>query len=241
VVCPDSTSICQRTAAAPGQRTIAVFGDSEARSLDAGFFELARRNGWGYVLAAHNGCGLTGMLNIEGTQIPQFLRDCAAQTPGRVRQVLDQYHPDLVISLSRWEIVAHVDADGRTVQPQTAQWTQEVHAGLLSFAQTVTGSGARLAALAVLPLAQDRSYCARKPGTPSCTQVPDPLTAAVNQLYDQVGGEVAGMSVVQMQDVICPDDRCREAVDGLLVRFDGEHFTADGARWFVDRLAQRLL
>jgi hypothetical protein len=239
-VCPDSTSICQRTAAAPGQPTIAVLGDSQARSLDPGFFDLARRNGWGYVLAAHLGCGLTGMLNIEGTQVPQFLRDCAAQTPGRIRQVLDQYHPDLVISLSRWELVAHLDAAGHTVQPQTAQWTQDVHAGLLSFAQTVTGSGAKLAALAVLPLAQDTPRCASRPDKPACNQVPDPLTAATNQLYDQVRGEVAGMSVISMQDVLCPANRCREAVDGLLVRYDGEHFSGDGARWFVDQLVPRL-
>src|SRR5262249_21305419 len=159
---------------------------------------------WGYILAAHNGCGLTGMLNVNGPQQAAYMRDCAAQTPGRIREVLDDYHPDLVISLSRWELIAHLDPGGHTVKPPTPRWAQDVHAGLRDFARRVTGSGAALAMIAVLPLAPNGPGCADRPDTRPCTATPDPLTAATNRIYDQVRKEVTGVRVVSMQDVICP-------------------------------------
>jgi lysophospholipase L1-like esterase len=51
---------------------------------------------------------------------------------------------------------------------------------------------------------------------------------------------VDGVAVLSMQDVVCPGDQCRSVVQGKLVRFDGQHFTADGARWFAQRLQPRL-
>ncbi len=84
--CPDTTSLCERTRALPGRRTVAVVGDSVARSLDPGLTDLAGRNGWGYVLAAHNGCGLTGMVTVAAdTGRPKpFMQECAEETPGRI-------------------------------------------------------------------------------------------------------------------------------------------------------------
>jgi hypothetical protein len=45
---------------------IAVYGDSIAVSLDPGFADLARRRGWGYVLAAQQGCNISGLLTTTG-------------------------------------------------------------------------------------------------------------------------------------------------------------------------------
>jgi peptidoglycan/LPS O-acetylase OafA/YrhL len=240
-LCPDTTSICRRAVAAPGGRTIAVFGDSVARSLDPGFYDLARKNGWGYVIAAHNGCGLTGLVNVDGSQPKPFMRTCAEQTPGRIQQVLDKYHPDLVISLSRWELIAHLDANGHTVAPQSAQWAQDVHDGLRTFAQAVVRSGSALAMLAVVPLAPAGASCPDNPDAAGCTAAPDPLTAATNRIYEQVRAEVGGgVTVVPTHDLVCPGDQCRMVIQGQLVRFDGQHFTEAGARRFVEQLAPRL-
>jgi peptidoglycan/LPS O-acetylase OafA/YrhL/lysophospholipase L1-like esterase len=238
--CPDTRSICVRVPAPEGHRTIAVLGDSVARSLDPGFLQLAETNGWGYVLAAHNGCGLTGLVNTVGGQPKPYMRKCAEETPDRIRRVVDDYHPNLVISLSRWEVIAHLDSGEHQVEPMSAQWSQDVHAGLRTFAQTVVQSGATLVMLAVMPQAPPDPRCVKDPGSRGCWAPPDRLTAAANRIYEQVQAEVPGVRIVSMQDAVCPGARCRSVVAGMLLRYDGDHFTEDGARWFVRQLAPRL-
>jgi peptidoglycan/LPS O-acetylase OafA/YrhL len=239
-ICPDTTSICRRLVAKPGHVTVAVLGDSIARSLDPGFYDLARANGWGYVLAAHNGCGLTSLVSVEGPQQRPFLEKCAEETGPRIARVLAEYHPDLVISSSRWELIAHEGANGRTVVPPSPKWADDIHAGLRAFAHTVVRSGAALAMLTVLPVAPATPRCLRDPGNRACAHPPDALTAATNDIYRQVAAEVPGVAVVSMQDVVCPSGRCPAVIHGVLVRFDGLHFTEGGARWFVRALGPRL-
>ncbi|MEV6844800.1 acyltransferase family protein [Actinoplanes sp. NPDC051411] len=239
-LCPDTTSICRRLVAKPGHPTVAVLGDSIARSLDPGFYDLARANGWGYVLAAHNGCGLTSLVSVEGPEQRWFLKKCAEETGPRIAQVLHEYHPDLVISSSRWELIAHEGAGGRTVVPPSPKWVADVHAGLRAFAQSVVRSGAALAMLTVLPVAPATPRCLRDPTNRACAGSPDALTAATNDIYRQVAADVPGVAAVSMQDVVCPSGRCPTVVHGMLVRFDGMHFTEAGAHWFVRALSPRL-
>jgi SGNH domain-containing protein len=239
-ICPDTTSICRRLVAKAGRPTVAVLGDSVARSLDPGFYDLARADGWGYVLAAHNGCGLTSLVSVEGPEQRSFLERCAKETGPRIAQVLDEYHPDLVIASSRWELIAHEGAGGRTIVPPSPKWAEDVHAGLRAFARTVVRSGASLAMLTVLPLAPASPRCLRNPGDRSCARPPDALTARTNDIYRQVAGEVPGVTAVSLQDVVCPSGRCTAVIDGVLVRFDGLHFTEGGARWLVRAVEPRL-
>jgi hypothetical protein len=221
---------------------VAVVGDSVARSLDPGVVDLARRRGWGYVLAAHNGCGLTGLVNMFEKSPPKpWQRECAEQTPGRIREVLDRYHPALVISVSRWELIDHVGPDGGPVASLSPRWRADVEAGLRGFARDVTGSGARLAMLAVLPISPSDPACLRDHDRPECVAEPDAPTDATNAVYREVHAAVPGTTLVSVQDEVCPGGRCRPVVgDGLLLRYDGLHFTPAGARWLVRRVEERL-
>ncbi|MGI5174735.1 acyltransferase family protein [Dactylosporangium sp. CA-152071] len=239
-ICPDTTSICVRTRPEGTGRTVAVVGDSIARSLDPGIADLAARNGWGYVLAAHNGCGLTGLLNTDGAQPKPFMRQCAAQTPARIRRLLDEHRPDLVIAYSRWELITHLTPSGERVEPLSSRWKADVHEHLRAFAQTVTRAGAKLVLVAVLPLVPAGPDCLRDPAPPACSAAPDPLTEATNRIYAAVRDEVPGVTLATLQESVCPGGTCRPVVDGVLLRVDGLHFSADGARWFVARMAPLL-
>jgi hypothetical protein len=44
-----------------------------------------------------------------------------------------------------------------------------------------------------------------------------------------------------MQDLVCPGDRCPPQIGGMLLRYDGVHFTEPGAHWFVRHLEPRLI
>jgi hypothetical protein len=234
--------LCERTRAEPGRRTVAVIGDSVARSLDPGIEDLADRKGWGYVLAAHNSCGLTGMVNVAadtGRPMPS-MQKCAEETPGRVAELLAEYRPGLVIAYSRWELMAHLGPGGKVVAPLTDQWATDVHDSLRAFAQTVVRSGAELALVAVLPLAPGAPACLAQPDSRACGVAPDRVTLAVNRIYARVRDEVPGVALVTLQGALCPGDRCHPVVDGLLMRYDGLHFSADGARWLARRMEPLL-
>jgi peptidoglycan/LPS O-acetylase OafA/YrhL len=241
-VCPDTTSLCERAQAGTGRRTGAGVGDSVARSRDPGIDDLAGRHGWSYVLAAHNVCGLTGMVNVAaGTGRPtSLMQECAEAAPRRIAALLAEYRPGLVIAYSRWELMAHVGPDGTVVAPLSDQWAVDVHDGLRAFAQTVVRSGAQLALVAVLPLAPASPACLSQPDSRACGTAPDRVTLAVNRIYVQVRDEVPGVTLVTLQDALCPGERCHPVVDGLLMRYDGLHFSADGAHWFARRLEPLL-
>ncbi len=145
-----------------------------------------------------------------------------------------------MIAYSRWELAAHLTPDGKVVAPLSDRWATDVHDGLRAFAETVVRSGAQLALVAVLPLAPADPACLTRPDTRACGAAPDPLTVAVDRIYARVRDEVPGVTLVTLQDALCPGGRCHPLVDGLLVRFDGLHFSADGARWFTRRLEPLL-
>ncbi|MFF5226101.1 SGNH hydrolase domain-containing protein [Dactylosporangium sp. NPDC000521] len=51
-----------------------------------------------------------------------------------------------------------------------------------------------------------------------------------------VRDEVPGVTLVTLQDSVCPAGTCHLIVDGILLRVDDLHLSPDGARWFVDRM-----
>lgn len=240
--CPDQGDIlriCERVPAPQRGFVMAVLGDSVARSLDPGFVQLAHRRGWGYLLAASNGCGISGLLLTTGPSDLQ--RNCAVQESQRVRQLLARYHPNLVVTVARKELSPHVTAAGTVAAPPSPAWAADVQAGLTDMARTVTDSGAQLAMVSVFDRTSGSDECLTHPDTPGCAMGPDPRTEATNAIYREVAREIPQVQVISMQDVVCPGGSCPVRLDGQVLRYDGVHFTAPGARWFVDRLEPRLV
>ncbi|MGC9668268.1 acyltransferase family protein [Planosporangium sp. 12N6] len=239
--CLESQAICERVRPVPGYPVFAVIGDSTARALDPGMIDLALRTGWGYVLMGHNGCGLTSLVNTGGDGKPKpWMQDCAQQTPLRIRETLDRYHPRVVITSSRWETIQHLGPDGTIIRALTGQWATDIHDSLSEMARTVVASGAKLAFLPVLPVSPADTGCINHPTKPSCSPGSDALTDSTNQVYRHVADEVPNTRLISMQDVVCPANRCRPTIDGVVLRFDGVHFGPEGARWFTTRLEPRL-
>ncbi|MGC9665564.1 acyltransferase family protein [Planosporangium sp. 12N6] len=243
--CGKDVVMCWRVPAPHGRPVLAVVGDSTAMALDPGFVDLARRRGWGYVLAAKVGCGIGGLpFTLTAPQPPTpYETQCAADADERLRRMLDTYHPSMVFALSHFEIFAYATPDSRLVQPLTPEWTTGLHGALRHVAEQVTASGATLVTPGVLPNSGNAKAClAARPATNSC-RLPSsstPTGDAVNDIYEQVAAETPGMHLVMMQRTVCPDGTCPMTMDGLVVRYDGIHFTPQGARWFVGKLAPQL-
>jgi lysophospholipase L1-like esterase len=69
----------------------------------------------------------------------------------------------------------------------------------------------------------------------------EPAAEAVNDMYRRISAEVPGMTVLPVLDEVCPGRRCVATVDRQVLRFDGVHFTPDGARWLIRRLEPALV
>ncbi|NJC74340.1 hypothetical protein HC031_32200 [Planosporangium thailandense] len=226
---------------------LAVVGDSTAMALDPGFVDLAHRRGWGYVLAAKEGCAISGlpfMLHYPQPPLPGQA-DCAKDPDGRLHRMLDTYHPSIVFALSHQDRLDYVAPDGTMVSRRAPQWPDGVHAALRHFAEQVTQTGAVLVTPGLLPDTTSAKACLEPhPDPKACAGFPataNPTDAILNSVYGQVAGEVPGVRLVAMQERICPNGTCPMVIDGLVVRYDGVHFTPQGARWFVSRMEPQLV
>jgi hypothetical protein len=107
----------------------------------------------------------------------------------------------------------------------------------------VTASGAALVTPGVLPMSLSAQACLEtKTAAKNCKPLPasTPTGNATHTLYEQVAGETRGMHVVALRQHICPNGTCPMVIEGLVLRYDGVHFTPQGARWFVNKLAPLL-
>jgi len=48
------------------------------------------------------------------------------------------------------------------------------------------------------------------------------------------------VKAIDLSDVVCPMDTCPPTLDGILMRGDGIHFTAPGARWLEPFIELKL-
>ena len=232
--------ICVRHQAVPGAPVVAVIGDSIARSLDLGFVEQAKREGWTYLTASAGGCRVTHLLTSADGGATDYSR-CFEATPGLFRTLSERWQPDVVIVIESVELADFVRPDGRLVRSGSPQWESAETRALVSVVGGFTGAGSAVvlveAAPAVFPegcLRHDRV------DDPGCI-VPateDTRAAAFNRILSNVATSSPGrVSVVSMNPHLCPSGRCAPVVDdGIFARYDGHHFSKAGARWLVPLL-----
>jgi len=237
--------ICVRyEAPAPRAPVVAVIGDSIARSLDAGFVELAERQGWTYVIAATGGCRITHLLtSVEGNSAKY--EPCFEATPDLWRELLDTWEPDLVIALDSVELADLVDGSGTLVPAGDAEYLAAEHRELREITRAFTASGARVVHVAVPPFVTPPD-CLREDALQlDLCAVPasnDPHVGPFNDMLAEVAAAFPGRAYdVSITEDLCPSGICRPTVQGVVARYDGHHFTAEGARWAVPRLYAELV
>jgi peptidoglycan/LPS O-acetylase OafA/YrhL len=238
---PDT--ICLRQQGPEGAPVVALVGDSIARSLDPGFLELAEGHQWTYLLAAPNGCRLTGLLtSYDGVARPMD-RECLKIVPRLHGDLLEQWHPDLIIAIDRWEIIDAFGPDGEVVESGTAEHLALTETAMENAARRLTAQGARLVfielppilpAACTKPATQPVSNCARSVAA-------DVTDAPYNAIFRRVAALLGGSgATISITDLICPGGICVPEVSGRIVRFDGLHFTPAAGRWLAPAIYKRL-
>ena len=97
-----------------------------------------------------------------------------------------------------------------------------------------------------LPPTLDKA-CGRASNFPTirCTfsfygfQAGDPR-ARYDEMFQHLASMIPGVHTISVTSVVCPNRRCSPVVGGVLLRADGLHFTADGARALTPTLDAEL-
>jgi peptidoglycan/LPS O-acetylase OafA/YrhL len=246
--CPIKDPACVvNHAGPPGSPVMAVMGDSIALSLDPAFVELARQRQWTYVMAAHNYCSViehwvATVHDGKAMQEPAWAR-CHSSIPEVQRRVLAA-KPRLVVVYDRWLLVTSLDDAGNLLIAGSTAHVADIERRLEQYATTVTQGGATLVLVHLLPVGQPTD-CANPQyfGTALCAAraSEDTLTPKYNAVMDRVAARHrAAVKTLDLQDVVCPADRCPPVVDGVAVRPDTLHFSAAGGLWLLPILDRRL-
>lgn len=243
--CPDDPRPCVKVDADADAPTVVLIGDSTAQAYDPALKQLAVEYGFRYVQAAVGGCPISHRLLATGTDgqlhKPSNMM-CYDEIPRIYETVLTDYEPDLIIATSWNESNQHVEGE-TLVEKGTVEHLAAVEAGLSETIAQLTSDGATLAFIHILP--PGNSVECLEAGTTGLARCDRPVTpgsgeAPYNRIFDALAEARDDVVSVTLTDVVCPGEVCPLVVDGIVMRYDGGHFTATASRYLAPILDRRL-
>ena len=182
------------------------------------------------------GCGLlTGTMYSQGVAGADQ-KDCG-DWPQRFAAGRDQYHPDVAaLLLGGWEIYDR-EVDGRRYHAGTPAMESLLRAKLDQAKDVLTRDGAHL----VLLTAPCFDVTDRNLGTWGEHERADPKRLDwLNDVLRRYATDHAGVDVIELAGYVCPGGTSVRKIHGTELRYDGEHYTFDGARLVWHWLAPQL-
>ncbi|MDX6225041.1 MAG: hypothetical protein QOE64_1417 [Frankiales bacterium] len=249
VACPKDPEPCLRVKGPAGAPVITTIGDSTMQAYDPGLRQLAKTHGFTYVQGAAGGCpighrfiatGLNGQLHKRANYV------CFRKSPGIFRDLIGpKWKTDVFIGTAYNEQSRSMAADGKTVLvPGTKAHIDSVEAELEKSVELLTSKGAYLALVHMLPRGPAVTCLDDSPPTaPRCNYpvADDKLAATYNKVMDRVAARhTAKVKIVDVTDLVCPDGVCGVIEHGIVMRYDGGHYTKKASEWIAPYLYQRL-
>ncbi len=222
----------------PDRRRLLLLGDSAAYSL-AHQLDASTRPDWDAQAFVQVGCPITpgATLDADSSAINPTDPNCVVwQTSWP--DFSDALQPDIVVvMIGAWEVLDH-RVDGRDIRFPSPEWETLVATALSEAADAAGSSGAPVVFLDVACM----GGASDNPGTASRADAR--RVAAVNSLLDEIAATQADVTVATLSSVVCPGGVDGLEIDGSPVRYDGVHYTREGAElvwpWLFDELDQRL-
>lgn len=216
----------------PGARTVAVFGDSIGWTL---MRYLPPTKGLHFIDRTTIGCGIVrgGPYRYAGEVLEQK-PECDTW-PARWANRIAHDRPDVVLLvIGRWELVNRMH-DGEWTNIGNADF-EEYLAGELRNALTILSStGARV-------VVTTEPYN-RRGEQPNGKPFPEDEPRRVqkwNALLEEVLEEFPRIEVLDLNDKLNPNGYYTNRVDGIQMRSDGVHPTADAVKWLAPWLVKAL-
>jgi peptidoglycan/LPS O-acetylase OafA/YrhL len=230
----------------PGAVLIAVIGDSTSLALDPGMRAEAARRGFGYVQAGRNGCTFLPLaMQADDPAMTGTAKACAAGAMPLLNHLSSQMHPDVWLVSDRL-LRFWLHEGGRRYPIGSPQHDVAVARALRRTLVALTASGGKVALLETLPDGQEVD-CGLQSRRRTCgagsTSLADQNTEQVNVLLRAVAAELPKrVSFVPTGDLVCagPDGQCVPLQNGVVIRYDGVHYTGRFSRQVVPLILNRL-
>jgi peptidoglycan/LPS O-acetylase OafA/YrhL len=223
---------CRYRAARPGEPTLALAGDSTAAALDYGMNRFTSRHGWGYVMAAEDGCSVLPLM-FPFTETSPYQAKAARCVQG-VRAVLASVqktiHPNIWVIADRWMLEPLRLPDGTVLPFGNPRRTAIITSALTQTLRGLTADGSRVA-FVITPPPAPPIQCALNPApSDNCNAVSysegDRQTAIARAIVQHVALTLRGrVYAVNIDDIVCErNGHCPVVVDGHLGRVDTVHW-----------------
>jgi peptidoglycan/LPS O-acetylase OafA/YrhL len=217
---------------APGTKRVAVFGDSVAWTM---MRYLPPTPGLSFTNYTTIGCGIArgGPYRYVGETLNQK-PECDAW-PIRWSQRINHDRPDVVLLIvGRWEIVDRVN-EGDWTHIGDDAYDAYLRGELQRALDILTSTGARV-------VVTTEPYN-RRGERPDGSLYPEDQPSRAdrwNSLLRSVIGKRPDVTVLDLNEKLCPDGYYTSKVDGIKMRIDGVHPTPEAVKWLTPWLTDAL-
>jgi len=217
---------------APGTKRVAVFGDSVAWTM---MRYLPPTPGLSFTNYTTIGCGIArgGPYRYVGETLNQK-PECDAW-PTRWSQRINHDRPDVVLLIvGRWEIVDRVN-EGDWKHIGDDAYDEYLRGELQRAIDILTSTGARV-------VVTTEPYN-RRSERPDGSLYPEDQPSRAdrwNTLLRSVIGNRRDVTVLDLNEKLCPDGYYTNKVDGIKMRTDGVHPTPEAVKWLTPWLTDAL-
>jgi hypothetical protein len=228
---PEVTVVAEPGGLSPGSRgaarTVAIVGDSTAKTLVPAYASALGPRGFRVVSATLPGCGLAVLDPVDerGWRLPGS-ENCPRAVPRVMRGLLRRHDPEFVLWHGSRRDVADRRVGERVVRFDTLEGDRLLAASMERVRRRLSSRGARIILVTMVPRWGKITDSERR------------IVAHYNRVIrDFVAAHADGMAMLDMAELICPGGSCQP----FGVRPDGIHFTPAASTWAVEVMLPDLL
>ncbi|MDP6979270.1 MAG: acyltransferase family protein [Myxococcota bacterium] len=223
---------------------VVVIGDSIPYILGAQFLEEAARRGIRAKVMGVEACGALRASKLRYLSGHTFnLEVCTAYRKGWIATVAAQ-QPAAVILLEGWTGEGSKRIDGVWTHPCESTFDEAYARDLEDLFEQFSAAGSVAAVVTVPPPSvQDLPSRFSKLWGGTSSQQLDALFRERVSCQNEVRKNAAadrGAVVIDLEDQVCPNGKCRRYLEGEILRKDGIHFEGAGASWASRQILERL-
>ncbi|MDH6199110.1 peptidoglycan/LPS O-acetylase OafA/YrhL/lysophospholipase L1-like esterase [Mycobacterium frederiksbergense] len=220
------------TRLAPGTRTVAVFGDSVAWTL---MRYLPATPGFRFSDYTTIGCGIArgGPYRSAGETVNQK-PECDTWPERWVQRIAHDRPDTVLLMIGRWETVDRTWS-GRWTHIGNSAYDEYLKGELRRALDILSSTGARV----VVTTAPYNRRGERSDGTLYPEDQPGRVQAW-NTMLRSVAAQRAGVSVLDFNAKLNPDGKYTARVNGIRMRSDGVHPTAEAVEWLTPWLLESV-
>jgi hypothetical protein len=223
---------------APHRLRVTLLGDSTALTLGDGLRDVAGLDGVNFYNASTRGCGVTTAFPYRymGEVNPYARTQCHTWESRWRKRVFARPTDVVAILVGRWEVADQV-VDGTWTHVGTPRFDAYIRGELQKAVAAASSAGAPVVFLTA-------PYCSRgeqPDGSPWPEDDPARVDAFNRILRSVAAQQPERVTVVELgRRTSAGDHRYVNVVDGVVLRYDGVHFTPAAAGWIQPWLRRQL-